>query len=64
MPGGESWDDFVERVFEGIVKVKNHSNSTILVIAHEGVLRALAYQLGEKLISYENLDGRWYDPSV
>ncbi|MCJ7772533.1 MAG: phosphoglycerate mutase family protein [Desulfobacterales bacterium] len=64
MPGGESWEDFVERVFDGILQFKPYSKSSILVIAHEGVLRALAYQLGEKLISYENLEGRWYDPSV
>ena len=63
MPGGETWDDFTDRVFKGIQYLKT-LKGTILVIAHEGVLRAIAFQLGEKLQSYENLEGRWYDPEL
>jgi len=58
------WDDFVQRVFDGIDQFKPFSSSTMLVVAHEGVLRAIAYKLGEKLQSYENLEGRWYNPSL
>jgi len=63
MPGGETWNDFANRIFAGIHYLKT-LKGTILVIAHEGVLRAIAFQLGEKLQSYENLEGRWYDPEL
>ena len=60
IPGGESWDDFVTRVRRGLDKLSSLSGR-ILVAAHEGALRATAYQAGEELRKYENLEGRWVE---
>ena len=64
MPDGETWDNFVQRVLSGMSYLKPYLHSNLLLIAHEGVLRAIAYQLGEKICSYQNLEGRWFNPSV
>jgi broad specificity phosphatase PhoE len=59
-PGGESWQDFVDRVSKGITLAGQLANgNAILSIVHAGVLRAVNHILHEPLITYPNLGGRW-----
>ena len=58
IPSGEKWDDFVKRVKNGLNNLYLMSGR-ILVVSHEGILRAIEYQLGEKQRKHENLEGRW-----
>lgn len=59
IPGGESWDVFTRRVIQGFAHFKNFDAQRILLIAHEGVLRAVAHHLKEPHQKHENLQGRW-----
>jgi broad specificity phosphatase PhoE len=58
IPGGEPWPNFVERVFQGLCNLSSWSGP-ILVICHEGVLRAIESHFGEKQVRHENLEGKW-----
>jgi broad specificity phosphatase PhoE len=58
MPGGETWSDFVKRIKDGLSRLFSHGGP-ILVVSHEGVLRAVEHLLGEKQKKHENLEGRW-----
>ncbi len=58
MPGGEAWPNFLERVFQGLCSLSSWSGP-ILVVSHEGVLRAVEYHLEEKQVRHENLEGKW-----
>jgi uncharacterized phosphatase len=58
IPGGEAWSVFTERVFQGLCSLSSWSGP-ILVVSHEGVLRAVEYLLGEKQVRHENLQGKW-----
>jgi len=60
IPGGESWQEFVDRVFRGLRHLST-LKECILVIAHMGVLRAIEYSLGETKKRHGNLDGMWVD---
>lgn len=60
IPGGESWHEFVDRVFRGLRHLSTLQGN-ILVIAHIGVLRAIEYNLGETRRRHRNLDGMWVD---
>ncbi len=60
IPGGEPWQEFVERVFSGLRQLSTLQGN-ILVIAHIGVLRAIEYNLGETRRRHRNLDGMWVD---
>lgn len=44
MPGGETWNAFKDRVLKGIHRLQ-FITDPVLVIAHEGVLRAIAYYM-------------------
>jgi broad specificity phosphatase PhoE len=56
--GGEAWSVFTKRVFQGLCVLSSFSGP-IIVVSHEGVLRALEYLLGEKQVRHENLEGKW-----
>ena len=58
IPGGEAWPIFLERVFQGLCSLSSWSGP-ILVVSHEGVLRAVEYHFGEKQVRHENLEGKW-----
>jgi broad specificity phosphatase PhoE len=60
LPGGESWQEFVDRVFRGLRHL-SALQGCVLVIAHMGVLRAIEYSLGETKRRHKNLDGMWVD---
>lgn len=64
MPDGETWKAFVDRVSIGIGQLKPYFQTNLLVVAHEGVMRAVAYQLNEELQAYKNLEGRWFNPLI
>jgi broad specificity phosphatase PhoE len=55
-PGAEPWRCFVGRCVAALLALPP---GRTLVIAHEGVLRAIADHLGEKGRKYANLEGRW-----
>lgn len=59
-PGGEAWRSFVERVMGGFPRVAGKRS---LLIAHAGVMRAVAQSLGEPLRKDGNLEGRWLSVS-
>ncbi len=59
-PGGETWRAFVERVMAGFSRVAGERS---LLIAHAGVMRAVAESLGEPLRKNGNLEGRWVSVS-
>ncbi|MBV9863997.1 MAG: histidine phosphatase family protein [Abitibacteriaceae bacterium] len=61
LPGGELWTTFTSRVIGGFAHFKHCDAQRILLIAHEGVLRAVAYHLGEPHQKYQNLQGRWLE---
>lgn len=63
IPGGEPWQQFTQRVLEGITRLKAQDGAT-LVIAHMGVLRALETIVGKPRRRYENLEGFWVDDAV
>lgn len=58
IPGGEAWSIFVERVFQGLCNLSS-LRGPILLVGHEGVLRAVEYHFGEKQVRHENLEGKW-----
>ena len=58
IPGGEAWSCFLERVFQGLCNLSSRPGP-ILVVSHEGVLRAVEHLLGEKQVRHENLEGKW-----
>jgi broad specificity phosphatase PhoE len=58
IPGGEAWSIFIGRVFQGLCNLFSWSGP-ILVVSHEGVLRAVEHLLGEKQVRHENLEGKW-----
>lgn len=58
LPGGEAWSIFVERVFKGLCDLSSWSGP-ILVVSHEGVLRAVEHYFGERQVKHENLEGKW-----
>lgn len=60
IPGGESWHQFVDRVFRGLRHLST-LQGCILVIAHIGVLRAIEHTVGETMTRHRNLDGMWID---
>ena len=64
IPGGESWDVFVERVIQGFGRFENFGAQRILLVTHEGVLRAVAEHLHEPQCKHENLQGRWLEPGL
>ena len=61
IPGGESWDVFMKRVSQGFAHFKGFGTQRILLITHEGVLRAVASHLKEPDQKHENLQGRWLE---
>ncbi len=58
IPGGETWEEFGDRIFRGLDFLHTFSEK-ILVIAHGGVLRVIEHRLGEKPQKHDNLGGRW-----
>jgi len=60
IPGGESWQGFVDRVFRGLRHLST-LQGYVLVIAHMGILRAIEYALGAEKRRHRNLDGMWVD---
>ncbi len=60
IPGGETWEDFSDRIFRGLNFLHTLSGP-ILVIAHGGVLRAIEHRLDEKPQKHDNLGGMWVD---
>jgi broad specificity phosphatase PhoE len=60
IPGGEAWQDFVDRVFRGLRHLST-LQGCVLAIAHIGVLRAIEYRSGETKGRHTNLDGMWVD---
>lgn len=60
VPGGESWSEFVIRVFKGLQYISNLPGRN-LVVAHMGVLRAIEHSRGEPQSKHENLGGVWID---
>ncbi len=58
IPGGEAWPDFVERVFHGLGTFSSRPGR-LLVVCHDGVLRAVEYYFGEKQQRHVNLEGKW-----
>jgi broad specificity phosphatase PhoE len=49
-PGGERREDFRKRVTEGLARIGSSGAANVLVVAHKGVVRAIAEQLlGEAL---------------
>jgi broad specificity phosphatase PhoE len=55
-PGGEPWGAFVERVRESFTRIQEER---CLLVAHAGVLRAVAGILAEEPRRSANLEGRW-----
>ena len=60
IPGGEKWNNFVKRVQNGLNNLYLLPGR-VLVVSHEGILRAVEYQLGEEQRKHENLEGRWLE---
>jgi len=60
-PGGEGWSDFVQRVQHGLLRLADGEETPVLVVAHEGVMRAINYLLHEPLGRPANLEGRWIE---
>ena len=58
IPGGEPWEEFVDRVVDGLEGLQAASQRT-LVISHMGVQRAIEHCLGAPRSRYDNLDGLW-----
>lgn len=58
IPGGEKLDDFVSRVQKGLTGLSSVSGR-ILVVVHEGVLKAAEYLSGEEQRKHDNLEGIW-----
>jgi len=58
IPGGEPWPQFVSRILQGLFIVSSLADP-LLVVIHEGVMRAIEYYLGEGQKRHENLEGRW-----
>ena len=63
LPGGEPWDEFVERACRGLARLREFPGR-LLVVAHMGVQRAIEYRLGWPLGSYRNLEGFWVAPEL
>jgi broad specificity phosphatase PhoE len=61
IPGGELWALFTKRVLQGFAHFKDYDAKRILLISHEGVLRAVAYHLKEPHKKHGNLQGRWLE---
>ncbi len=59
IPEGEQWDAFTKRVIRGFQAFENLGAQRILLVAHEGVLRAVAHHLKEPHQKHGNLQGRW-----
>lgn len=64
IPGGESWAVFTSRVIKGFAHLENCGAQRMLLITHEGVLRAVAYYLKESHQKYGNLQGRWLESGL
>jgi broad specificity phosphatase PhoE len=58
IPGGEPWPCFVARILAGLNSLSFFSGP-VLVVIHEGVLRAVEHYFGEKQSKHRNLEGRW-----
>jgi broad specificity phosphatase PhoE len=63
MPGGESWADFVNRIIRGFAELGRYECERVLLVSHDGVLRAIAYRLNEPHTRRGNLQGRWLEIS-
>lgn len=59
IPGGEPWGLFVTRVEKGILTLARIGESPVLVVVHEGVLRAINDLVNEPQRKNSNLEGRW-----
>ena len=59
IPGGEAWPLFTERIVTGFSRFQEWNNQRLLLVAHAGVLRAVAHHLQEAPPMYGNLQGRW-----
>jgi 2,3-bisphosphoglycerate-dependent phosphoglycerate mutase len=55
-PGGEPWPAFLRRVVGAFARVEGRRS---LMIAHAGVMRAVAEAVGEEPRRNGNLEGRW-----
>ena len=64
IPGGESWQIFTKRVIGGFAELEICGAQRTLLIAHEGVLRAMAYHLQEPHQKHGNLQGRWLETGL
>jgi probable phosphoglycerate mutase len=64
IPGGESWDVFMERVLQGFCHIQEFNSERILLVTHEGVLRAVTNHFNEPFQKYANLHGRWVESGV
>ena len=46
-PGGESYKEFYRRIADFLKLIKKeHANETVLIVAHEGVIKAIEYHFG------------------